>query len=386
MNAEQRTGPATRATKEWTRVAGTRMQSPQHVRSCVCHGVTGCSCSPVLLRPSSSNPLTTVQPAPLAFQPSSSKGTPACRSAVCAIRLLLDALLSQHYRIHAAMADQDRTRPNAAAPLLPPATTSTSTSSFMSRFYTPMNPGVTPLPRPASPPPPPSSQTPLYQQLPISASGSQGVNVTPAQTLGANAASLLANMAASPGYLSDTAIQEARQEYARNQHGHQQPLGQTSHAYYDPAAAGAATAVTPSIEALLKELKQAGDPAISSSSTYSSSLAVPPYTAPSPSTSITALPVAEDYSNGKITPQLLKKLAAIAEADAQEGGTLLGEIKRLQERQVPSPLEIMACNMILWLYMKREGANIPPLHTFRSKSRNHFLKIVRPCLRNTRRL
>ncbi|KAF9285545.1 hypothetical protein BGZ68_003771 [Mortierella alpina] len=230
------------------------------------------------------------------------------------------------------MADQDRTRPNAAAPLPPPATT--STSSFMSRFYTPMNPGITPLPRPASPPPPPSSQTPLYQQLPISASGSQGVSVTPAQTLGANAASLLANMAAFPGYLSDTAIQEARQEYARNQHEHQQPLGQTSHDYYDPAAGGGATAVTPSIEALLKELKQAGDPAISSSSTYSSLLAVPSYTAPSPSTPITALPVAEDYSNGKITPQLLKRLAAIAEADAQEGGTLLGEIKRLQERQI----------------------------------------------------
>ncbi|KAF9987862.1 hypothetical protein BGZ75_010341 [Mortierella antarctica] len=229
------------------------------------------------------------------------------------------------------MAEQDNTPP-AGAPLPPPAT-ATSTSSFMSRFYTPMNPGVAPLPRLASPPPPATLHTAQYQQPPM-ATWSPGTNATPTQTLGANAASLLANLAAFPGYLSNTAIQEARQEYDRNQHGHQQHVAPMSQGYYDPGVASGATDATPSIEALLKELKQAGDPATSSSSTSSSPLVAPLYPVLSPSTPLEAHPVVEDYSNGKITPQLLKRLAAIAEADAQEGGTLLREIKRLQERQI----------------------------------------------------
>ncbi|KAF9563030.1 hypothetical protein EC968_005023 [Mortierella alpina] len=223
--------------------------------------------------------------------------------------------------------------PPAGAPL-PASTSSTTTSSFMARFYTPMNPGVTPLPRPASPPPPATLQTAQYQQLPLSASGSAapgslGMNVTPTQTLGANAASLLANMAAFPGYLSNTAIQEARQEYARNQQAHSQ-----SQSYYDLGATGGTVDSSPSIEALLKELKQAGDPTMSLPSTYSSPHAVQPYPVLPTSTPPTGLPVTEDFSNGKITPQLLKRLAAIAEADAQGGGTLLNEIKRLHERQI----------------------------------------------------
>ncbi|CAO3565611.1 unnamed protein product [Mortierella alpina] len=237
------------------------------------------------------------------------------------------------------MGEQDKTAP-AGSPLPHAAatstSTSTSTSSFMSRFYTPMNPGVIPVPRPASPPPiPATSHTTQNQQLPLSASGpaswSQGMDTTPAQTLGANAASLLANLAAFPGYLSNTAIQEARQEYARNQPGHQQSIVRISQGYHDP---GVATDATPSIEALLKELQQAGDPATSLSSTYSSSPVAPPYPVHSPPMPLAAPPVVEDFSNGKITPQLLKRLAAIAEADAQEGGTLLDEIKRLQERQI----------------------------------------------------
>ncbi|KAF9956258.1 hypothetical protein BGZ72_002877 [Mortierella alpina] len=144
-------------------------------------------------------------------------------------------------------------------------------------------------------------------------------------------------MAAFPGYLSDTAILEARQEYARNQHGHQHPVSQMSQGYYNPGVANGANDASPSIEALLKELKQAGDPATSlssSSSTYSSASVTSSHPVPTPSTPKTAHPATEDYSSGKITPQLLKRLAAIAEADAQEGGTLLGEIKRLQERQM----------------------------------------------------
>ncbi|KAF9962353.1 hypothetical protein BGZ70_008070 [Mortierella alpina] len=238
------------------------------------------------------------------------------------------------------MGEQDKTAPaGTPLPLAAATSTSTSTSSFMSRFYTPMNPGVIPMPRPASPPPAPvTSQTAQYQQLPLAASGStswsQGMATTPAQTLGANAASLLANLAAFPGYLSNTAIQEARQEYARNQPGHQQSVVHTSPGHYDPGAASGATDATPSIEALLRELQQAGDPATSSSSTYSPPPVAPPYPVHSPSMPPTATPVVEDFSNGKITPQLLKRLAAIAEADAQEGGTLSGEIRKLQERQI----------------------------------------------------
>lgn len=44
--------------------------------------------------------------------------------------------------------------------------------------------------------------------------------------------------------------------------------------------------------------------------------------------------MADDFSSGKITPQLLKKLAALAELDGQNGSSLLNEIKRLRSRQV----------------------------------------------------
>ncbi|KAG0298624.1 hypothetical protein BGZ96_009698 [Linnemannia gamsii] len=41
----------------------------------------------------------------------------------------------------------------------------------------------------------------------------------------------------------------------------------------------------------------------------------------------------DDFSSGKITPQLLKKLAALAESDGQSGSSLLDEINRLRSRQ-----------------------------------------------------
>ncbi|KAF9998727.1 hypothetical protein BGZ65_005800 [Modicella reniformis] len=235
----------------------------------------------------------------------------------------------------------------------------------MSKFYTPMNPSYAPqqttLPTPV--PPPQTLPTPPT----LVAGNTHEAAPAHGQSFGANAALMLANLATAPGFLSERAIQQARDEYHQRQTNiSSAPQG------YQPAVQGyqynqqtysssqphqgsinyKRTDSSTSIEALLKELHQT-EPSNSSSSSPSPSYtpsATPPaasYTSvqssvpprpllapPSPPKQPSQPPIPEDYSNGKITPQLLKKLATIAETDNQEGCTLLNEIKRLRERQM----------------------------------------------------
>ncbi|KAF9334479.1 hypothetical protein BG006_002084 [Podila minutissima] len=221
----------------------------------------------------------------------------------------------------------------------------------MSQFYTPINPSAfTPTPAP------PAIQT--YQPPPTySTALDPAPQATP--SLGANAALLLANLATMPGFLSETAIQEARQQYGsvQQQPGHQAPYHTPSSAqqqhqlsyhslpsqhyqsdltqnaggsncpYTQPPSSTASAEV--SISDLLNELKNT-DPAQGGSSTPTPSYSYHAATTPSlPSTSTQK----EDFSNGKITPQLLKRLAALAEMDASEGGKLWAELNRLKEQQ-----------------------------------------------------
>jgi len=244
----------------------------------------------------------------------------------------------------------------------------TSSSSSMSKFYTPMNPSYVPL-QTTTPMPPaytPTQQQPT-QTLPVSGNAQDGVTA-PGSAIGQGTALLLANLAATPGFLSDQAIQQAREEYSQRQVSTSstsqtqsyQPKIQNYHYNPVPAYSPSQPHQEPvnyrssdpgaSIEALLKELHQTS----SSDSSSSPSFMSHPSTAPSPLPAAhttsgqpsTATPAplhpkqpsqsaaSEDYSSGKITPQLLMKLAALAETDNQEGGTLLSEIKRLRERQV----------------------------------------------------
>ncbi|KAF8946218.1 hypothetical protein BGZ47_001040 [Haplosporangium gracile] len=293
-------------------------------------------------------------------------------------------------------------------------TSSTSSSSLMSKFYQPMNAPFVPV-TPA--PPPPQQQQQQLAPMPIvTPIGNQGFAPTQSQGIGASAAQLLANLATTPGYISDEAIlaysrqhqqqklqqQQQQQPYHQQQQtsqwqqpfsqpgpsstqlqpqpyftpthyqqsqsqGYSQALAQAepgilqSHDYRIPNNSNAA------IGALLKELQQAGGIpsssvpiAASTPSTYPSYVSIPPPQPqppvlppgiPSQSQSLQAglghqPPLAspfiqqpppeeraEDFSSGKITPQLLKKLAALAESDCQNGSFLLNEIKRLRSRQ-----------------------------------------------------
>ncbi|KAF9180641.1 hypothetical protein BGZ51_006068 [Haplosporangium sp. Z 767] len=257
----------------------------------------------------------------------------------------------------------------------------------MSKFYIPMNvepPALLPETQPALTRPPQPRQQP------------------PAQSIGANAALLLANLAATPGYLSEAAIQEARQEYSSKLYAYQghsaqspgtttgtamsmpavpetasafpthqtytpishpyQPQAQITQTdlYNSPVNSGTPIDARATIGALLKELQETG-----SSSPFVSSPATLPScssTATMSSTSISSVtliptpqaPISEDYSSGKITPQLLKRLASIAETDAQEGGPLLWEIKRLQERQNMMEMTLFQERQALVEKQKRE--------------------------------
>ncbi|KAF9358092.1 hypothetical protein BGX26_002513 [Mortierella sp. AD094] len=221
---------------------------------------------------------------------------------------------------------------------------SSSSSSFMSQFYTPMNPTYhAPQPQPENH----STST-----------------TASAPSLGAGAALLLANLTTIPGFLSDTVIQEARQEYTNQQQQQQQRVSQgqpsvastasmpiSTHAQsvsYPPSTSTNEPLTDPSakIGSLLLELQQTGQPPSSQPSWFhSTSTPIPPITShasvtlstpPPPPQLPHQLSVAEDYSNGKITPQLLKRLASIVESDAQQGGALLKEIKVLRERQIKS--------------------------------------------------
>ncbi|KAF9313899.1 hypothetical protein BG003_004711 [Podila horticola] len=220
----------------------------------------------------------------------------------------------------------------------------------MSQFYTPINPSAfTPAPAPLS--------THAYQPLPTySTTPDPAPQATP--SLGANAALLLANLATMPGFLSETAIQEARQQYGsvQQQPGYQAPYhtptsvqqqhqpsyqslpspyqsdlarttGGANYPYTQTPSSTSGAEV--SISDLLNELKNT-DPTQGGSSTITPSYSHhAPTTAGLPSTSTQK----EDFSNGKITPQLLKRLAALAEKDASEGGKLWAELNRLQEQQ-----------------------------------------------------
>ncbi|KAG0047301.1 hypothetical protein BGZ83_007631 [Gryganskiella cystojenkinii] len=201
------------------------------------------------------------------------------------------------------------------------ATPPTSSSSSMAKFYTPMNPTFIPSG------PPSQSQV----SLPEPPATTTSSTMSPAA---------LAQLAAIPGLLSDSAIQAARQEYAATNKApqvqdqfpgaqfqglpHQQQLQQQPTSFHNTGA---------SIGDLLRQLRETEATAYSSSSS-SPSIAphqsIPLYSSQTPSCSIP-----EDYSNGKVTPQLLKRLADLAEKDSKEGGgVLLSEVKRLKERQL----------------------------------------------------
>ncbi|KAH7044796.1 hypothetical protein BKA57DRAFT_467930 [Linnemannia elongata] len=292
--------------------------------------------------------------------------------------------------------------------LNPASTPSSSSSSLMAKFYQPMNAPFVPA-TPTPPPPPPQ-----HQQIPIpmvTPSGNQGFAPTQSQGIGASAAQLLANLATTPGYISNEAILEysrqQQQQKLQQQHqqqsfhqqrqqqhtiqwqqpfsqselssdqvqpqpyvaptqyqppypqdfSHAQPGIQQPHDYIVPSDPNAA------IGALLKELQQTGGAPPSStsiSSAYPSYASIPTpkpqqavlqpgvqppsqpsqtefgYQPPFASSSVQQPPQeekADDFSSGKITPQLLKKLAALAELDGQNGSSLLNEIKLLRSRQ-----------------------------------------------------
>ncbi|KAI8358792.1 hypothetical protein B0O80DRAFT_423825 [Mortierella sp. GBAus27b] len=240
----------------------------------------------------------------------------------------------------------------------------------MSRFYKPMNPSYIPLQTTTAAP----ASTPysLAQQQPTPApsmpGNAQDSTTAPGSTIGPSAALLLASLASTPGFLSDQAIQQAREQYSQHQANvpvasHTQGYQPTVHGYqYAPTAATSYTPSLPhqgsvshqstdpsaSIEALLKELHQTGTPnapsplsftpqtsTTASSYTPETSAPQPPVAAPLPPKQPSPSPQeAEDFKDGKITRQLLKKVVAIAEADSQGGGILLNEIKRLRERQI----------------------------------------------------
>ncbi|KAG0023146.1 hypothetical protein BGZ81_008244 [Podila clonocystis] len=158
-----------------------------------------------------------------------------------------------------------------------------------------------------------------------------------------------------PGFLSETAIQEARQQYGsvQQQPEYQAPYhilpnaqqqsyqslpsqpyqnnlaqnaGGANYPYTQPPSSASAEA---SISNLLKELNNT-DLTQGGFSTPTPSYSHHASTTPSlPSTPTQK----EDFSNGKITPQLLKRLAALAEKDASEGGKLWAELNRLKEQQ-----------------------------------------------------
>ncbi|KAF9172533.1 hypothetical protein BGX21_010757 [Mortierella sp. AD011] len=234
----------------------------------------------------------------------------------------------------------------------------------MSKFYTPMNPTYH-VPQPQS----------ENQSTTTTAS-------TP--SLGPGAALLLANLTTIPGFLSDTVIQEVRQEYTNQQQQQQQQQqqrisqGQPSVASTTsvPISAGPhpppvpinGTLTDPSakIGSLLLELQQTGQhPSSQPSWPQSNITPVPPITSQAsvaPSTPPPPQPphqaseplAVEDYSNGKITPQLLKRLASIAESDAQQGGALLKEIKVLRERQIKAEKSLFEKREALLAKHKRD--------------------------------
>lgn len=241
-----------------------------------------------------------------------------------------------------------------------PLASSSSSSSSMSEFYKPMNPSFPSLETtaPTTLPYTPTLQHPT-QVPPMAMAGSTHESTAaPGSALGPSAALLLANLAATPGFLSNQAIQQAREDFSQHQvnvlatpqtqgyqptiQGYQySPVPTYSPSHHQQGSVNYKSSDTnASIEALLKELHQTGVPNSSSSASYTPSTVTP---LPPPVTTMMPVPLKhqppesqapEDYSNGKITPQLLKRLAAIAETDSQEGGTLLNEIKRLRERQV----------------------------------------------------
>ncbi|KAI8605608.1 hypothetical protein EDD21DRAFT_440195 [Dissophora ornata] len=267
------------------------------------------------------------------------------------------------------------------------ATLDSSASSFMSKFYTPMNPNYTSQQQhqqsaSSSPPPLLHNQT-VPRPPPIQATGDVYVSTSASgPSIGANAALLLANLTTIPGFLSETAIQEARREYSQRQsvapftapipipdtpatasapHVYQPP-----HLFTHPPSTSAISASTDpgaSIGALLKELQQSRPS--SSPLAPRSHLPTAPETPIAPQESLppstphvpqpSSQPrVLEDYSNGKITPQLLKRLATIAEMDAQGGGTLLTEISSLREKQISTERRLYEDRQALLAAQKKD--------------------------------
>ncbi|KAG0087300.1 hypothetical protein BGZ92_007436 [Podila epicladia] len=176
-----------------------------------------------------------------------------------------------------------------------------------------------------------------------------------------------------PGFLSETAIQEARQQYGsiQQQPGYQAPyhtpssakqqhqlsyqslppqhyqsdlvqnISGSNHTYTQPPSSAASAEA--SISDLLNELNNM-DPAQGGSSKPTPSCSYHAPTTPN----LPSIPTQkEDFSNGKITPQLLKRLAALAEKDTNEGGKLWAELIRLKEQQqaMERKLEIMGVDV-----------------------------------------
>ncbi|KAF9137950.1 hypothetical protein BGX30_009749 [Mortierella sp. GBA39] len=227
---------------------------------------------------------------------------------------------------------------------------STSSTSLMAKFYQPMNaPFVPATPTPPTPPPPPQHQlTPMPTVTPL---GSHGQWQQQFSQPGSPS-----NQAQPQPYFAPTQYEPSQSQGYPQDFSHAQPGIQQPHDYRissDPNAA---------IGALLKELQHTGGAppsSVSTSSTYPSYSSIPPpipqqpvpqsdvqpqsqtsqtgfgYQPPSASSSVQQPPQekVDDFSSGKITPQLLKKLAGLAELDGQNGFSLLNEIKRLRSRQ-----------------------------------------------------
>ncbi|KAI1319002.1 hypothetical protein EDD11_005200 [Mortierella claussenii] len=161
--------------------------------------------------------------------------------------------------------------------------------------------------------------------------------------MGPGAALILANLTTLPGFLSEAAIQEARQEYLDQQQQHAQIFVSTSAQPSLSTQHQDSTSYdnTPTVDhnakigALLRELQQTSASTQISSSNYSTTVAsLPPLTSPQSLSQSSQQAVQEDFSNGKITPQLLKALAALAETDTQQGGILQKEISKLKQQQL----------------------------------------------------
>ncbi|GJJ75300.1 hypothetical protein EMPS_07658 [Entomortierella parvispora] len=217
---------------------------------------------------------------------------------------------------------------------------SRSSTSRMAKFYTPMNPTFLPPVSAAPLPPfPPPSSTNARPLLPQPGAPEPFAPSATAQTMSPNA---LAQLASIPGFISESAIQAARQEYDASHRQQRQESGVLGNEHQNsllssfnqntsldqpPVPSDPGSSITDLLRQLREtETTSAMAPPVALSASWSTG-----YDSQSPQL-LSSVP--EDYSNGKVTPQLLKRLADLAEKDSREGNTLFSEIMRLRERQL----------------------------------------------------